>query len=291
MRESVSRRLALVGSILLAAVLLSGCIVGTDDDDPTPTSESRETPTEAASPSPQVTATATTQPSPEAPTATTAPATATTTPTPRPTSTATPIPTEPLGEIAPINPIALENFTLSTDISLRGIPGQSDFVLNLLILQASPSHYYVKSTTGGSSLESWLVDGTTYLTQADGSVAELPGGSDTALFSPALLVQTVPALAGETQAIDLGTEEVAGRQTTHRQIAADDLIADTTWLPADASDADGVVDLWIDNELGIVIRQEADITWENADGSTGSYEIRYEVTNVGATEPVTAPGT
>jgi hypothetical protein len=197
----------------------------------------------------------------------------------------------PLGTITPLDPNAIPNFSLSTNIELRGVPGQTDFVMSLLILQAAPNHYYLKSTSGESGIESWLVDGTTYLTQADGSVARLPDGSDTALFSPALLVQTIPNVSGDTVGIDLGVEDVGGRQATHYQIDAEDLFETAPWLPGDsATDIEGQVDVWIDTELRIILRQESNVRWENADGSPGSFVGHYEVTNVTTTEPVTAPG-
>jgi hypothetical protein len=183
------------------------------------------------------------------------------------------------------------NYSLSTEFDLRGVPGQSDLAISLLILQAAPNHYYLRSTSGSAGIESWLVDGTTYLTQADGSVAELPEGSDTALFSPSLLVQTIPTISGETQGVNLGAEFVGGRQSTHYRIDAEDLFATATWLPGDsATDIEGQVDVWIDSELSIILRQDSNVRWENADSSPGSFIGRYEVTNVSTTEPVTAPG-
>jgi hypothetical protein len=197
-----------------------------------------------------------------------------------------------LGTITPLDPNVVTNYSLSTDIELRGVPGQSDFVMSLLILQAAPNHYYLRSTSGGAGIESWLVDGTTYLTQADGSVAELPEGSDTALFSPALLVQTIPALSGDTIGQMLGVDDVGGRQATHYQVDGEDLVESVSWLPGDgASDIEGQVDVWIDNELRIVLRQVSDVRWENSDGSPGSFVGNYEITNVTTTQPVTAPGT
>jgi hypothetical protein len=219
------------------------------------------------------------------------PPTPTRTPTPRPTSTATPIPTVPLGEIAPIDPNVLTNYSLSTNIELKGVPNQTDFVMSLLILQSAPDHYYLRSTTGDSGIESWLIDGTTYLTQADGSVASIPQGSDTALFSPALLVQTIPAISGDVVGIKVGDENVSGRQATHYTVAGADLLDGTSWLPGDtADDIDGQVDVWIDNELHVIVRQESNVTWKYSDGSAGSFVGHFELTNIGTTEPVTAPG-
>ncbi len=291
MRESVRRRLVWAGTLVLVASLFGGCIVGSDDTDPTSTAEPPPSLTATTTADPTVTiapsATATTAP----PTETLVPPTATSTPTSRPTATATPLPKVPLGTITPLNPTAVTNYSLSTEIELRGVPGQSDFVMSLLILQSAPNHYYLKSTSGGSGIESWLVDGTTYLTQADGSVAQLPDGSDTALFSPTLLIQTVPMVSGETVGVDLGVEDVGGRQATHYRIEASDLFETAPWLPGDsATDTEGQLEVWIDNELSIIVRQESDVRWENADGTSGSFVGRYEVTNINTTEPVTAPG-
>ncbi|HYI14000.1 MAG TPA: hypothetical protein VEX37_01315 [Thermomicrobiales bacterium] len=288
---SVRGRLVWIGTLALAASLFSGCIVGSDDVAPTSTTESSPSVTATTAPSPTSTArpsaTATTAP----PTSTPRPPTPTATSTPRPTATATPIPKLPLGTINPLDPNAIPNFSLSTEVALHGVPNQSDFDMTLLILQAAPNHYYLRSTGSGAGLESWLVDGTSYLTQADGSVAQLPQGSDTALFSPALLVQTVPAISGDTLGMLLGDEDVAGRQAKHYRIEGADLVKSVTWLPGDsASEVEGQVDLWLDNELGIVLRQESDVRWENADGTPGSYTGRYEVTNISTTVPVTAPG-
>jgi hypothetical protein len=290
-RESVRRRLVWAGTLVLVASVFGGCIVGSDDPDPTSTVDAPQSltattpagPTETVAPS----ATATAAP----PTRTPVPPTATRTPTPRPTATATPLPKVALGTITPLDPNAVTNYSLSTEIELRGVPGQSDFVMSLLILQSAPDHYYLKSTSGGSGIESWLVDGTTYLTQADGSVAQLPNGGDTALFSPTLLIQTVPMVSGETVGVNLGVEDVGGRQATHYRIEAGDLFATATWLPGEsATDIAGQAEVWIDNELSIIVRQESDVRWENVDGTPGSFVGRYEVTNITTTEPVTAPG-
>ena len=289
MRKSVRHRLVWVGLLVLVAGVLSGCSVGSDDADPTRTSEPALMATTPATPIEP--ATATTSPTLSPPTPTAEPPTPTQTATPSPTATATPIPRVPLGNITPLDPAVLTNFSLSMETELRGVPGQSDFVTSLLILQAAPDRYYLRSTTGGASIESWLVDGTTYLTQADGSVAQLPEGSDTALFSPALLVQTVPTVSGETLGVSLGVEEVGGRQATRYRVDGEDLLASAGWLPGDsATDVEGQLEIWIDNELNIILRQESDVRWENTDGSTGSFTGRYEVTNVSTTEPVTAPG-
>ncbi len=293
MTKSVGRRLVWFGTLAIVAGLSSGCIVSSDNADPTntvsvsPSLSATIAATSTSTPPPPATATATTAP----PTATRVPPTPTATSTPRPTATATPIPKVPLGAITPLNPDAIPNYSLSTEVELRGVPNQPDFVMSLLILQAAPNHYYLRSTGGSSGLESWLVDGTTYLTQADGSVAQLPEGSDTALFSPSLLVQTVPAISGDTLGVMLGIEDVSGRQATHYQIEGADLMNSVPWLPGEgATDIEGQVNVWIDNELRIVLRQESDVRWKNADGTLGSFKDRYEVTNISTTEPVTAPG-
>ena len=298
MTTSVKHRLFCVATLVLVTGWLSGCSVGSDDADPTSTLEPTvvASATTPSSPVARATATATATipmtptPSP-APTNTSVPPTPTRTPTPLPTATATPIPEVPLGNITPLDPTVLTNYSLSAQIEVRGVPNQSDFGMSLVILQAATDLYYLRSTSGATGIESWLVDGTTYLTQADGSVASLPEGSDTALFSPSLLVQTVPTVSGDTLGTPLGNEDVGSRQATHYQIDGEDFIANATWLPGDSmTNVEGQVDVWIDNESGIILRQESNVTWDNADGSAGSLTGLYEITNVTTTAPVAAPG-
>lgn len=289
MRKSVSHRLVWVVLLVVVAVALSACIDGSDDADPTATSEPLAIATTVASPIVQATSTATVVATQPAPTSTSVPPT-TRTPTPQPTATVTPVPKVALGAINPLDPFVLTNFTLNAGIEVRGVPNQSDVAMTLLVIQAAPDRYYLKSTSGSAGIESWLVDGTTYLTQADGSVAQLPGDSDTALFSPALLVQTVPTVSGDTVGIQLGTEDIGGRQATKYQIDGEDLLPTAAWLPGDGTSAvEGQVDVWIDSELGIILRQESNVGWTNSDGSTGSFSGVYEVLNISTTEPVTAP--
>lgn len=288
MSSSVRHRLIWAGVLLLTVGILSACSVGSSDPDPTSTAASAPPTTTIEPTRPDATAT---PESTSTPTRTPVPPTPTQTATPSPTATATPIPRVPIGTITPLNPAVVTNFTLTTDLQLRGVPGQADFVMSLLILQAAPNHYYLRSTTGDSGIESWLVDGTTYLTQADGSVAQLPEGSDTALFSPALLVQTIPVISGETIGIVVGIEDVNGRQTTHHQIEGEDLLSSTVWLPGnEATNVKGTLDIWIDNETQLVIRRVADVSWRNSDRSEGSFVSAFDLTNITTTEPVTAPG-
>lgn len=286
--SSVRHWLVLAGVLLLTTGMLSACSFGSSDPDPTSTSNA-DLPTSTSEPiEREPTATETSTPTP---TVTPVPPTATQTATPSPTPTVTPIPRVPIGETTPLDPAVITNYTLTTDLKLRGISGQTDFLMGLLILQAAPNHYYLKSTTGGSGIESWLVDGTTYLTQADGSVARLPQGSDTALFSPALLIQTIPTISSETVGIEVGVEEVNGRQTTHFRVDGRDLFESTPWLPREeTSDVRGTLDIWIDNDTRLVIRRETDVHWKNMDGSDGSFVDTYDLTNITTTEPVTAPG-
>lgn len=292
MRSLIRRRLVWVAGVILSAGALGSCVIGSNDDaDVPPTVQLDPSQTFTAAPGPSATLSPTTT-STASPTATPSPTTVppTPSPTPRPTASATPIPKAPLGEIAPLDPVVIVNFSLAAQIELRGVPNQSDFSMTLAIQQSAPDHYYLRSTSGSSVLESWLVDGTTYLTQADGGVAPLPAGSDTALFSPALLVQTIPVITGETLGTRLGNETVGGRDATRYRVDGEDLFQTATWLPGDtAIDIDGQVDVWIDSELRIVLRQESDVTWGN-DGAEGSFVGRLEVTNISTTVPVNAPG-
>jgi hypothetical protein len=47
--------------------------------------------------------------------------------------------------------------------------------------------------------------------------------------------------------------------------------------------------LWVDDELNIMILSEADVTWDNSDGTTGSLVYNYEIHDIGTTADVVAP--
>jgi hypothetical protein len=293
---------------LLALSLTIAACGGGDDDDVTPTAEaaaatetpaaiSQETPTTASDPTPTVEATATLQ----APTATAQPATPTqaqAAATATSPATATPTGTveeDLLADIEMLDPELLPNFTLVMRIEMRGVPGEledmdEDAIFDLEIEQSALDNYHMRFNSADMVIEIWSVDGMTYITEDDGSIVSLPG-SDMGFFSPSLFLQTVPPLDSELQARRTGEETVSGRQTTRYEVSAENYLAlselfEDGMVP---DDADGELVLWVDNELNIPIRYDADITWTNTDGTDGVLLMNYLISDIGSTPRVEAP--
>jgi hypothetical protein len=320
---SASRTLALAFSVL---VLLVAAACGDDGDDPTPTPDTDVTAAQAtpdavtpepATPVADATPAATNTPvavaetpTPAAPAATpTSPATPTAVavaPTPTvPASTPTPsiatppapgieTPTvdgeTPFDDVEFIDPEALPNFSLTFTMEIAGVPDEEDTRIEMAIEQSALDNYHMRLVTDETTIETWLVDGVSYIGQDDGTVLEIPGGPDAALFSPSLFLQVLPPLSAELNAQEIGQETVNGRQTTHYRIGGRDFLAmSDLFLDEHVSDVTGNVDVWIDNELNIMIRQIGDVTWQLVDGSTGSMTTNYEMNNIGTTPPVQSP--
>jgi hypothetical protein len=273
----------------IGVLLVAGCSLGTNDSDDaaTPTLEATRPATQAPAASPTARPSATPTP---VPTATAPPPTATASPTVTPTATVTPVPEQPLGEIRPLDPLVLTNYSLAFALRVVGVPGEEDLTTTLNIEQSDPQTFHLLTQTGDTSFESWQVGGTTYLRQGDGTVVALPEGSDSALFSPALLVQTIPPLDSNMSVTRLGADTIEGRAVTHYRIDGEDYLAATRILPPDfAGDVRGKVDLWVDDEWRIALRLGGLVTWTNDDRTLGTLETSYDVTRILATPPVTAP--
>jgi hypothetical protein len=291
--------------VLVFALGVSGCSGGGDDDDTAGVVTPAVTMTPAGNaPEPgggatvrvgvtstSVAPTATSEPSEatEQPTET-AIALATATEELRAEATATEGPAA-LGEVTPLDPEALPNFTMTMMMDMRGIPDSEDANVEFDVRQSSVENYYVRIDSEGAVLESWLVDGTNYVRQEDGTLVEVPGAVEAGLVSPGMFVSTVPSLEAEVEAYRVGEDEVSGRDTTHYRIPGEELLSMSGFLGdnPDISDVEGEADVWIDDELNILIKQTADITWTNGDGSDGALQYDYLIDDIGSTARIDAP--
>ncbi len=288
-----------------AAILLlsAACSVGGSDKTPTPTTaavtasptagsasaspSAVASPTHAASP---VTASPTAAGSPTMSASPTRAASAT--PTRAASPTATTIPETPVGEIVPLDPEKVPNYTLAINLAASGIGGPGDTTFTYAIEQSAADHFHLKADSSGSSMEIWKIGDSSYIAQSGGQPAPLPEGSDTALFSPATFLQVVPPIDAATKAQDLGAETIDGRGTRHYRLSADSFLNGVPFLGGQSfSGASGQIDIWVDDELKTPLRQQGEVTWTNADGSDGRFKIDYALTQIGSTPEVQAPAT
>ncbi|HUG14211.1 MAG TPA: hypothetical protein VMM78_04260 [Thermomicrobiales bacterium] len=304
------RWLAIVCGLLALSLVIAACNTGSDSDVVTPTAEAavatstravtaQETPSPPAESTPTVAVATATSPAATvaASTATTAPLAPTPTETDAATATVAATATtlgdveDLLGEIETLDPDLLPNYTLTFRMDAAGIPEEPEpFTFEMEVQQAAVDNYHMRVVAIDTLLEVWVVDDVTYLTQDDGSITSIPG-TDMAFFSPSMFLSTVPPLEAELEAARVGEETINGRETTRYRITGEDYLtlAELSGTDEAPTDVSGEVNVWIDNELNIMIRQEADVTWTNDDGTEGRLFANYDLGSIGSTARVEAP--
>lgn len=296
------RQTGLLAAAGLCLVLFAACIGG-DSDDPEPTSTpeteatsapSGPTPSDGATPTGEAEPTATSEPTstPEptptiTPTATPAPPTAT--PTNTPTPTPTPLPTEddPAKDSLPVDQVT-SNFTLHYNVQFTG--GESDTAIELAVEQHDADSYHIRVQNTGQQTEAWRVGETTWVAGPNGAIVELPGLVDPNLYAPSSFLFLIPDLreSGTATVIDEDAD-VEGRSATRYEV--DPSVADRYW-PQQGNppgEAEGTFEIWIDNELNLIVRAEADIQWPSGSNSP-RMEMSYLITRIDSTPEVQPPG-
>ncbi len=286
---------ALVFVTVLSLALLVACGGGGDADSeadnqtstvapsgPTSTeaAETEPTSTVVQTSTPNATATRTSSPTPEPPTPS---------PTRTPTPTATPLPTvaKPFETTPPVGD-ALTNYTLDYSARFDGAD-EEDGTVDLRIEQARADSYHLQVATGAVHTEAWRVNEVIYVRGPGGAVVELPGLVDQNLYAPASFLVLVPDLRViESAGVVDDDVDVQGRSTTHYELDPADASAFRPSQSEAGNDVEGTFDVWVDNELGVVIQMEVEVDWTGRGGSTQSIGIDYLVTGINAT-PETQP--
>jgi hypothetical protein len=198
---------------------------------------------------------------------------------------------QPFGSVQAVDPNTLTNFTLAITYSARGMPGNPDSAIELNVQQNNLDNFHVRVVTDGTPVESWAANGSYYLFQ-EGGVVQLPPGIDGQLFAPAVFMHSTPLPSGGDSARKIGSEIVNGRAATHyrmgpqdaaRMVATDDAFVDGMGAAA------GALDIWIDDELDVVLKISGEVAWSNADGSLGAIRYDYLLSEIGVTQPVGPP--
>jgi hypothetical protein len=247
-----------------------------EDVEPTPTLTLP--PDETATPEP--TATVAASPTPVPPTAT---------PTIVPSPTASPLPTvdEPFGEAISVVDI-VSNFTLTYSARFDGGDGQDESV-DLLIEQSSPDAYHLRVSSSGQQTEAWRAGDAIYVLGPGGAIVELPGLVDQNLYAPSSFLFLVPSLdqVGIATVLD-DRADVGGREATHYEL---DPAAAQAFGPSElktADNVDGTFEVWVDNQLNMILRISADITWDDA-GARQSMQMEFLISEIDSTPEVHPP--
>lgn len=191
------------------------------------------------------------------------------------------------------------NFTLDFTGSFENVPDDTGEIFSadveMLLLQNEPDVYHLSFMSTGDDaveIEVWSLADATYISESGETPIELPGGV-AAELAPANVLVIVPPVETLAVAEEIGQEDVNGRSATHYRVAAEDaaMVLAMGFAPegTEINDAEGDMDIWIDNELGIVLQMMADVTWINADDTDAAVIIDYVVSDVDETDDIEAP--
>jgi hypothetical protein len=163
--------------------------------------------------------------------------------------------------------------------------------ISLEIEQNSPDNYHMRLSSDDTHIEASKVDGKSYFSQG-GQITEAPAGSGIELFTPSMFLQSTPALPANLGVQRLGVETLNGRKATHYRVPPENIgvfLANGDPNAAQLTNPKGTIELWIDQDLQILLKASSDATWTNADNSAGSLAYTYAIDAVGTTPVVAAP--
>ena len=187
------------------------------------------------------------------------------------------------------------NFTLDFTGSFENVPDDTGEVfsadLEMMLTQSEPDVYHLSFMTTGDDaidVEVWSLADATYIAESGDDPVELPGDMASE-FAPTNLLVIVPPVETLAVAEEVGQEDVNGRSATHYRVEAEDAAVILAPEGTEINDAEGDMDIWIDDELGIVLQMRSDVTWTNADDTDAAVTIDYMISDVGETDDIEAP--
>lgn len=200
-------------------------------------------------------------------------------------------PFEDVGELQSDVP----NFTLDFTGSFENVPDDTGEIfsadIDMMLMQSEPDIYQLSFTTTGDDaveLEVWSLADSTFIAESGGMPVELPAGIASE-FAPTNALVVVPPVATLAVAEEVGADEVDGRDATQYRVEAEDAAVILAPQGAEINDPEGEMEIWIDDELGVVLQMVADVTWTNEDDTEAMVVIDYTVSDVGETDDIEAP--
>ncbi len=161
--------------------------------------------------------------------------------------------------------------------------------IDLMVEQSSVDNYHLVVSGFGldEQAEVWVVDGSTHVAGPGGLTFELPSIADSVIGSPSDYLIQVPEINTISGATEVGTEEIDGRSTTHYEVDPSEISEFTDG--SEFNDATGTIDIWIDDELSIVIKMDVDVEWTDQNSDQQRVDYLYTLSNIGSTPDVQAP--
>jgi len=189
------------------------------------------------------------------------------------------------------------NFTLEFNGEFVNVPDDLGDIYSsefeLMLAQSDPDVYHLRIVTTGDEevqVELWSLPTATYLSEDGSEPVELPAGL-AGEFSLAEVLMVMPPVELIQNAEEVGEDEINGRTATEYRVSAEEAVMILLAQGQDitVSNPQGEMTIWVDEELGIILQMDADITFENDDGTDGSILIEYVVTDIGDTDDIEAP--
>ena len=204
--------------------------------------------------------------------------------------------TGPFGELDDLT-ADVPNFSLEFMAQFENVPDDTGSLfsadLDMMLAQSEPDVYHLQLTTTGDEaldVEVWSLPDATYLSESGDSAVELPAGLASE-FAPTEALTVMPPVELLQNAEEVGEDEVNGRTATEYRVDAEDalMILMAQGQDVNVSNPEGEMNIWVDEELNVVIQMTADVTFEHEDGEEGSIVIDYMVTDIDETEDIEAP--
>lgn len=184
----------------------------------------------------------------------------------------------------------LDNFTLTVtgQTAFQAVDDTEPIDVDLTYQQSSPDTYYMHNASGEFDAEIWSVDGEIWIQDEDG-VQEATNGIPEE-FDVTVYLTMLPEVDRISDAEHVGQEERDGRTTEHYTIPADEAIAYMPGLQdAAPEDAEGSLDIWVDEEEDLIVHMVTDIRWADADGNELAIDLEYTLSDIGETEEISPP--
>lgn len=189
----------------------------------------------------------------------------------------------------------LPNFTLNFTGQFENVPDDTGAMftsdLEMMLAQSERNIYHLRlETTGDESLsiEIWSLEDATFIAEGGGEPIELPAGTAEQV-APVDALAILPPVELLESAEEVGQEEIDGRTATRYRVEPEQAALILVSQNATISNPQGDMDIWVDDELGILLQMIADITFENEDGTEGRVQVDHQISDIDETEAIEAP--
>lgn len=217
-----------------------------------------------------------------------------------PETTGTPDDSTGQGMFGDVTQIAdeVDNFTLDLTTNVSNLPDGMGVVnsadATVALAQSEPQVYHLMMDASGDQpfqLEIWSLPDAVYIAEDGDDPIQLPPEMAT-LYTPGeVLMMVVPPVELLQTADEAGQEEIDGRTATRYDVDAETAMAMlmAQGQMSGVTNPQGEMQIWVDEELDVVIQMMVDITFENEDGTEGSIMIDLQVTDIDETTDIESP--